>query len=194
MLSAPIRILVIAALCVAGLVGLVVRESMARDNGTEVLMPMEAVDPRSLLSGHFVIISLRESIPVEEPCPTPASETPWIALAPEGEVHRFAGSAPTRDEARQIAPLVVRGAFTCSTPIVSDDPAFPGTAGWIMLDLGIDRFHTNQAEAERIDRILREQRPGEDSRVFAIVSIGEDGRARLKGLVVDGARVELGWT
>ena len=193
MLKPYLRILLVAALCVAGLIGLVVRESMARDSGSEVLLAMEAVDPRSLLSGHYVIINLRESLAAEEPCPAPASDNPWLALAPHADVHRLAGSAPTRDEALQIAPLVVRGTFTCSTGIAPSD-GFPGAPGWVMLQLGIDRFHANQSEAQRIERVLRDQRPGEDARVYAIVSVGEDGRARLKGLIVDGERLELGWS
>ena len=62
MLNAPLRIVIVAALCVAGLIGLVVRETMARNSGTEVLLAMEAVDPRALLSGHYVIVQLRESL------------------------------------------------------------------------------------------------------------------------------------
>lgn len=193
MLKPYLRILVIAALCVAGLIGLVVRESMARDSGTEVLLAMEAVDPRTLLSGHYVIISLRESLGAEEPCPEPASENPWLALAPHADVYGFAGSVPTREEALQIAPVVVRGTFSCSTGVAPSD-GFPGAPGWVMLDLGIDRFYANQAEAERIDRVLRAQVPGAEARVYAIVSIGDDGRARLRGLMVDGERLELGWS
>ena len=47
MLKPYLRILIVAALCVAGLISLVVRESMARDSGTEVLLAMEAVDRSS---------------------------------------------------------------------------------------------------------------------------------------------------
>jgi hypothetical protein len=163
---------------------------------------MEAVDPRTLLSGHYVIISLRESLGAEEPCPAPVSEAPfvtfpsdrhWLALAPHADVHRLVGSAPTREEALQIAPLVVRGTFTCSTGVAPSD-GFPGAPGWVMLQIGIDRFYANQSEAERIDRVLRAQQPGAEARVYAIVSIGDDGRARLRGLMVDGERLDLGWS
>ena len=41
--------------------------------------------------------------------------------------------------------------------------------------------------------MLREQRPGEETRAYAIVSIARDGQARLKGLMVDGERLELSW-
>jgi hypothetical protein len=61
------------------------------------------------------------------------------------------------------------------------------------MHLGIERFHINQADAVRIERILRERVPGGEPRAYAIVSVGRDGRARLKGLMVDGERLELSW-
>jgi hypothetical protein len=61
------------------------------------------------------------------------------------------------------------------------------------IDLGVDRFHINQTEAMRIERILRDQTPGQEARAFAIISIGKDGRARIKGVEIDGQRLELTW-
>jgi hypothetical protein len=63
----------------------------------------------------------------------------------------------------------------------------------VRLDLGVDRFHINQQDALRIERVLREQRPDQETRAFAIISVGRDGRARLKGLRIDGERFELSW-
>jgi hypothetical protein len=65
--------------------------------------------------------------------------------------------------------------------------------GWLTLDLGVDRFHINQADAERIEQVLRDQRAGEETRAFAILSVGHDGRARLRALLIDGERFELSW-
>ena len=61
------------------------------------------------------------------------------------------------------------------------------------LDLSIDRFYVNQAEAQRIEHALAEQRNDPSRRVLAIVSVGRDGRARLKGLMIDNRRLELNW-
>jgi len=86
----------------------------------------------------------------------------------------------------------VKGTFSCSAPT----PAQPGIEempGWLALDLGVDRFHINQGDAERIEMVLREQRAGEETRAFAILSVGHDGRARLRALLIDGERFELSW-
>lgn len=198
MLNAPIRILIVAALCVLGLIGLVVRESMARASGTEVLLAMEAVDPRSLLSGHYVIVALQERRLVGcEPPPTLDEDLErefasyrWLALSKNGVTHSVTGVAKTRDEALADGEVAVLGTTECADAF---GPANTPPQSVNRLDLGISRFHINQTDAERIDRLLRAQNAEAPQRVFAIVSIGEDGRARLKGLQVDGERLELSW-
>lgn len=190
------RILAVAAVCIAALIALVVRESAARASGTEILLAMEAVDPRALLQGHYVTISLRETLDDGAPCPpTNASPGPdgWVALSPgEGGVYHAAGGSGVRAEAAAHGPIVVRGGIACDQFL--DDLGKPtGQPTIVSLDLGINAFYIAQSEAERIDTILREQNFGEDARVFAIVSAGQDGRARLKGLLVHGERLELNW-
>lgn len=185
------RILAVAALCAVALIALVVSEGAARQGGQEAVLPIEAVDPRSLLSGHYVVINLTQRVEPGAHCPA-AGDWEWIALRREGDVHRLVGGAPSREEAQQVGPLPVKGTFSCSEPFVPADGA-PSQPGAIFLDIGIDRFHINQTDAQRIDRVLREQPPREGTRAFAIISVGRDGRARLKGLVVDGERLELNW-
>jgi hypothetical protein len=190
------RILAVAALCIAALIALVVRESAARASGTEMLLAMEAVDPRALLQGHYVTIALRETVGKDEPCPpTTASPAPdgWVALSPgEGGVYHAAGGSSVRAEAAQHGPIVVRGGIGCDQPFGAIG-ALVGQQRIVSLDLGVNAFYVAQDEAQRIENILREQNVGEEARVYAIVSAGQDGRARLKGLMVDGERLELSW-
>lgn len=188
---APHRILAVAGLCAAALVALVVAEGFARDSGQEITLPMEAVDPRALLSGHYVQLNFTSRLEANETCP-PNSDGEWIALRPENNIYVAAGAAESRDQAERLGPLPVKGTFTCSAPT----PAQPGVEpapGWLSLDLGVDRFHINQADATRIERVLREQRPGQETRAFAILSVGRDGRARLRALLIDGERFDLSW-
>jgi hypothetical protein len=181
----------VAGVCALALIGLVISEGNARASGQEVLLAMEAVDPRALLGGHYVIVSPAQSLAPDEQCP-PSGDWKWIALRREGESHIVVGGGISREEAQRIAPLVARGSFECLDPTPPADGA-PGAPGWLRADVGIERFHINQADAERIDAILRDQRPGEAARAYAIISIGANGRARLRGLVVDGERLELSW-
>ncbi|MEJ0059069.1 MAG: GDYXXLXY domain-containing protein [Terricaulis sp.] len=202
MLNAPLRILIVAGVCLLALIGLVVREGAARDGGEEVLLAMEAVDPRALLSGHYVMIRLQESLPEGEVCPAGvtdqgmafvvpslANDTTWVSLKARGEHFSVAALSADREGAEGVSAIVAQGTAACwQTTATEEVPA----QSVITLQLnGIDRFYINQTEAERIDRILRDQ--GDTVRAFAIVSIAGDGRARLRGLMVDGERLELNW-
>jgi hypothetical protein len=193
-LHAPTRILAVAAVCAAALIALVVNEGAARSAGLEVRIPMAAVDPRALLSGHYVIVDMREPVAVGQACPAREDSWDWIALRSTGDGHHtLAGAAPSREEAQRVGSVPVKGSFTCSPPIASAAPGDPGIPGWVQIDVGINRFYINQTDAERIERVLREQRADEAVRAYAIVSVGRDGRGRLRGLEVDGERLELRW-
>jgi hypothetical protein len=187
------RIMAVAALCVAALIALVVSEGIARESGQEALLPMEAVDPRSILQGHYVDLRLIQRLEPDVPCPQVEGGAEWLAFTRESNgVLTFDGGARSRDGAQQMGSVPVKGTFTCSEPVVGFEGA-PGTPGWVQVDLGVDRFHINQADALRIEEVLSQQRPGEEVRALAIISIARDGQARLKGLMVDGERLELNW-
>jgi uncharacterized membrane-anchored protein len=189
-LNAAPRILLVAAVCAAGLIGLVVSEGAARQGGQEILLPMEAVDPRSLLSGHYVQLGLTQRLNAPAVCPA-EGDYEWVALRQDAGRYVAVGGAASREEAQRLG-LPVKGTLTCSppTPATPESQAFPG---WIRLHLGVERFHVNQADALRIEQVLREQNVDEATRAFAIVSVGRDGRARLKGLMIDGERLDLNW-
>jgi len=189
-INAAPRVLLVAGLCALSLIGLVVSEALARQSGQEVLLPMEAVDPRSLLGGHYVQLSLAQRLEPNETCPTDGDRD-WVALRQDGDVYVVAGGAVSRDQA-QLLGLPVKGQFACETPFAGLPDAEP-RPGWVRLDLGVDRFYINQTDALRIEAVLREQNVDEASRAFAVVSIGRDGRGRLRGIVVDGERLDLNW-
>ena len=190
-IAASHRILAVAALCAAALVCLVISEGYARDGGQEITLPMEAVDPRSLLSGHYVQLNFTDRLEPNETCPTNAGSE-WVALRQEGDIYVTAGSAQSRDEAQRLGSLPVKGSFNCLAPTLAAEGIEP-MPGWLSLSLGVDRFYINQTDALRIERVLREQRPDEATRAFAVLSVGRDGRARLKALLIDGERFDLRW-
>lgn len=190
-IPAPHRILAVAGLCAATLVALVITESFAREGGQEITLPMEAVDPRALLTGHYVQLNFTNRLEQNEVCPT-NSAGEWVALRPQGNIYVAAGAADSRDAAERLGPLPVKGTFTCSAPTPAQ-PDLAAMPGWLALDLGVDRFHINQTDAMRIERVLREQRAGEEARAFAVLSVGNDGRARLRALVIDNERFDLRW-
>ena len=188
--SLPLRIAAAAAVLVLLLVGVVLRENGARAAGREVLLPMEAVDPRDLLTGHYVALRLSQQLALGQSCPRErtSEEGGWIGLKPAGGHYRFVGVGASRQAALAGgAQLAVRGGVYCSRTAFGD-----AEADVVTLDIGVDRFHADQDEALAIEKALRQRRQGE-APAFAVVSVGDDGRARLKGVIVDGKRTDLTW-
>ncbi|MBB3890975.1 hypothetical protein GGQ61_001692 [Phenylobacterium haematophilum] len=191
MRNLPLRIAAASAVLVLLLVGVVLRENGARATGREALLPMEAVDPRDLLTGHYVALRLTQQLALGQPCPRERStfeDGGWIGLKPAGGHYRFIGVGASRQAALAGgAELAVRGGVYCSRT------AFGNTESDVVtLDIGVDRFHADQDEAQAIEKALRERRQGE-APAFAVVSVGDDGRARLKGVIVGGKRTDLTW-
>lgn len=193
------RIAAVGGAAALGLIALVAWESHARENGTEVRMAMEAFDPRNLLTGHYAAIELRDELPDGSPCP-PLAEPDrrgrvWIVLRRAGDRDRVAAGFATRAEAESLGVgVVVLGRVDCQSPNAA--PASRGLPTVIRTDLGVERFHADQDEAEAIERALARGggRPVEDGRLpaaFAVISVGDDGRARLKGVIVEGRRIDL---
>jgi uncharacterized membrane-anchored protein len=174
-----------ALLLSATLILLVLREHQARQSGTEVALRVQQVDPRSLLSGHYVQLDFMDVAPAGFDCDQVGLKSDqtdsWIALRTKGDRHVLAGSAKTRESAARLGSPVLRGQVLCLGP--SEAPQ-------VTLKIGIDRFHAAQKEAEALEAIIR--RPG-DHTVLAMVSVGKDGRARLAGLRVDGRETRLDW-
>lgn len=188
----PLRILAAAGLLALLLVGLVLAENRARDTGQEVKLAMEAVDPRSLLMGHYIDLDLTQRMPTGQPCPTDMvnrGRTGWLALRPAGDRHVLAGGADTREAARKLGPVVVQGHAWCRRLGEVDGQE----ENAVTLEIGVKRFHAAQADAERMERELRGRLPGEPAPAFAVVSVGEDGRARLKAVIIEGQRMDLDW-
>lgn len=207
-----VRIGTMAVLLVLALIALLVRENAARASGQEVRLAMEAFDPRSLLSGHYAALQMVQRLPDGAECPPDleahySSEESWVALSPApGGVHQVSGAGGTRAAALRHGTLVVRGEANCRQDIVTpepppseptiDDDARPETETQqtiITLDIGIDRFYAGQTQAEALEDTLRDQGQADAPAAFAIVSIGQDGRGRLKGVEVGGTRADLNW-
>lgn len=194
--SIPVRIAAAVAMLALGLVGLVVREGMARAGGQEVRLAITGYDPRSLLTGHYVQFRLVDTLPAGQAClrvgkrmaPQPGG---WFAVARDGTAHRIVGSATSRAAALRRGEVAVRGEAECYGVVWSPGPGREVMSPtFVSLDIGVDRIHLDQQEAQTLEKALRS---GEVPASWAVVSVGRDGRARLKGLIVGDRRADLTW-
>ena len=188
--SLTMRILGAAAVLMVLLIALVVRETQARAAGREVRLPMEAVDPRELLTGHYVALRLTQLQAAGQPCP-PGSGTMlkpgWIAITPGPTGDRVTGAGPDRATAAKYGPIQMKGAARCW-----GDSRDPTDRASVALDIGVERFHADQKQSEAFDKALSDRKVG-DATAWAVVSVGEDGKARLKGVIIGGRRADLTW-
>lgn len=196
--AAWMRIVAVAAASVLAIVVLVIHEQLAVAGGTEIAMAMQPVDPQALLSGNYVAIQLSEPLAIGQACPpgavsgvmpsTNLGTRPgrWVALAPRGGTWSAVGVATTRDAALKLAPLVAQGDVYCV-------PSVPDTPGSVATDLGVSRVSLSQAEAQRVSNLAARPAASGGGVVLALMSIGTDGTARMKGLIVNGQRMEIRW-
>jgi uncharacterized membrane-anchored protein len=161
-------------------------------SGQEVLIPARGYDPRAILLGHYV--SLRPDTAIDitgdladkiqtELAPGKhnyGSETMWITLDASHSDWAIKDITHARPEKSALAMHVSMGFYRNQE---KDSLTYTVTP-----DLEIDRYYANQTQALEIESKLRD---GED--VMLIVSIGKDGKPRLKGLQIDGEREIMRW-
>ena len=116
-MSLPVRIWAAALLLAALLAGLVTRETLARNAGQEARLAMQTVDPRGLLTGHYVDLQLTEALAPGVACPAGLESAPnklgWIALRPGPDFAHVSGYAARRADAARLGPMVMRGKAYC---------------------------------------------------------------------------------
>jgi hypothetical protein len=173
---------------VALLVGLVVKETAARAQGAELRLTMQALDPRDLLTGHYAALDLGQPLAAGEACPPGLGlelKPGWIAFTPGPASARVTGFAADRAAAAKLGPIVAKGEASCWR-----DTSDLAAQGRISLDLGVRRFHADQKRAEAVEAALRGREPGA---AIAVISVGRDGKPRLKGVIIAGQRMDLDW-
>ena len=185
----PILIVVAGLLLAGALTALVIREHQARASGREIVLTIRGADPRDLLTGHYVAFSMVEPLKATEMCPVtllnPTMRLGWVALSPKGDHWQATGWAADRAIAARLGLVTVKGSAYCE----------PHGLHHIQLDIGVNAFHASQAQAEQIARDISRWSPGtqEPPPAYALVSVGQDGHARLTGLLIAGHRIGLDW-
>ena len=191
------RILAVALAAVAGLIVLVFYQETMRRQGTEVAMTMDPLDPQALLSGHYVKIALNEALPAGQACPPGVPQgdqtasqalhpgSRWVALSPHAGHYSVSGTGVSRAEAAKYGPVVAVGDAYCQV--------MNGAPPTVIADLGVSQVSLSQPEAQRISSLSATTLTHQGGDVLVLLSIGQDGQARPKGLLVGAQRVEPTW-
>ncbi len=156
--------------------------------GQEVIVTAHGFDPRDFLAGHYVRLAYDFSTPtIAAPdCYNKKGATVWVSLSTPPGMTDLQAADVACSRAELNSGLVLKGKST----------------GYSRIEFGIERFYATQEDAERIEKALRGINPGaptemqppeEQIRVRAVLSIGKDGQARLKALLLGNERIDLSW-
>ena len=168
-----VRMVIVAAAMSAFLVAMIADHQARRSGGTEVILALEPVDPRDLLAGYYVIIS------------TPVHRIRLDSV--DGEtgfaIHDdvYVTLAPGDDGNWQ--PVAVHTSRPAEG-VFLHGKVQTASAERITADFNIERFYADEATAQA----LEQRRQTDRDSLRLIVSVGDDGRAIIRGLEIDGER------
>jgi uncharacterized membrane-anchored protein len=203
-MSVAIRLCLIALAMTAFLAFMVTRQATLRAGGTEIILPMEPVDPRDVLLGYYIVIATPAHRLQTDELAGPVEgwsigDTAYVVLNEGADgAWRPVGVWPQRPLDGVFLKGRVQSAHTLSDrsatePVDGEAPdwtarqdVIPGAERQVLsLRFNLERYYANASSAGELDRLR-----GED-RLRLIVAVAADGSAVIKGLEVDGqARYE----
>jgi uncharacterized membrane-anchored protein len=183
----------VAALQTAALGYMVIDRQRLLKTGREIALPVIPFDPRDIFRGEYV--RLGYNISALSPALTGVKELPagirrsgpvWVTLtpAPEGawKVKTF-GTTPPQDAAA--GDVVLKGQVSSlytGTPNTSAPD--PKDIYSVIVRYGIESFFLPEGTGKPLEDKVREHK------ISALIAVGPDGTAAIKGLTIDGERHE----
>jgi uncharacterized membrane-anchored protein len=140
-------------------------------HGREIVLDTRPVDPRSLFRGDYVILNYGQisRLPREiAKDPNETRDTVFVTLRKDTEDWR---------------PVSVSDVYP--EVVVSEDVVLKGVQEPFSSQVryGIESYFVAEGEGKRLEKLIRK------GQLQVVVAVGPDGRAGIKGLVVDGKRI-----
>jgi uncharacterized membrane-anchored protein len=165
--------MIVAALMSAFLVAMIADHHIRRSTGTDVILDLEPVDPRDLLAGYYVIISTPvhriQYDSVEGDRDFSAHDDVFVSIEPESD-----GSW---------SPVSIHRTRPANGVYLHGKVQTASTDG-ITAHFNIERFYADETTAQALDQ----RRFSDRDSMRLIVSVGNDGRAIIRGLEIEGER------
>lgn len=163
--------------------------------GREIVVPVLPVDPRDFLRGDYVILGytfgqmIRSSIPGGDSIARLDREDPvYVTLHPDGQKGWMpVGLSPVYPSTVAAGETVLKGRINYNyndTVVagVTNGQTAQRTNSNLSVRYGIESYFVPEGTGMAIEDNVR------DKKVEAIVAVGQDGTAALKGLIVGGER------
>lgn len=185
-----IALAAVGAALIAVLVGAAGAHQARLAAAREALVISEAVDPRALLVGHYARLALQPAA-AEPGTPRPAGlasgQTAYARLAPAGAPGAWRVTEISASPKAAVAEGEIVVAVTIT--MVEED-------GRVAFAWGPDRVYLDQTEALALEEATRrafDAAPDAPARVLAILAVETDGTTLVKGVTIDGKRIETRW-
>jgi uncharacterized membrane-anchored protein len=149
--------------------------------GREITLDVIPLDPRSLFRGDYVILSyLISRVPTNLlQGSAPERNAPvYVRLAKDGEVWRAAAVTAAYPDNVPAGEIVLKAKQRYHSWPVSN-----GRTGQTMLTYGIESYFVPEGKGRALEKLVREKK------LSAVIAVGKDGVAAIKGLSTDGKTV-----
>lgn len=158
-------------------------------NGREVVLEVIPVDPRSLFRGDYVILGYdisRYKLPPGSKLPD--RNDPFYVTLRKGEGDNWQPVAGSTNEPTSVGAdeVVIRGRVDyVNAP--SNDPSSNNheqkEPAVVSVHYGIESFFVPEGTGRELEQMVG------DKKISALIAIGSDGEAAIKGLISEGKRV-----
>jgi len=151
-------------------------------NGREVVLEVIPVDPRSLFRGDYVILGYDISrVELPAGAPRPKRNAPYYVTLKKGEGTLWTVAGAGAEHPRSVAAdeVVLKG----KVDYVSDAADRADARSVVGVNYGIESFFVPEGTGRDLERMVG------DKKISAIIAVGEDGTAAIKGLLSEGQRV-----
>jgi len=187
MSSAPryfLPLLIIVALVQsAALFKMVYDKDRLLKTGHEITMPVKPLDPRDLFRGDYVTLGYdvstlnKSNTPEGRIAELRAGSAAFVTLSPKAD-----GGWTVKDVAPAFPTQVAAGDIVLKGRVRNAWAQAGGSEKTVSVRYGIESYFVPEGTGRALENQVR------DHKIEAIVAVGSDGTAALKGLVIDGER------
>lgn len=176
-------LIVVALMQSAALFKMVYDKDRLLKAGREITMPVKPLDPRDLFRGDYVTLGYdvstlnKSNTPEGRTAELRAGSAAFVTLSPKAD-----GGWMVKDVAAQFPAQVEAGDVVLKGQVKNSWARADGADRTVSVRYGIESYFVPEGTGRALESKVR------DHKIEAIVAVGSDGAAALKGLVVDGER------
>lgn len=151
--------------------------------GHEITLPVKPLDPRDLFRGNYVTLGYdvstlnRLNMPEERAAELRWGSTVFVTLSPKAD-----GGWTVKDVTPEFPSQVAAGDVVLKGRVRNVWAQANGSDRTLNVRYGIETYFVPEGTGQALESQVR------DHKIEAIVVVGSDGTAALKGLVIDGER------